>query len=188
MNDDKDDERKNPFDDFFERFFGSGRRSPFESFFKDFNELFKQLSEHMERFGGKFSEGSGGKPYVYGFNLHIGPDGKPKIRKFGNIRPGARKTGKEEEYEPSTSTYPEDSKVKVIADLPGAKKEEIDVNASEKEVEIEAEGRGRHYHKVVDLSKKILPDSGEARYENGVLELTFASKEEEEKKKNIEVE
>lgn len=187
MNNDKDDERKDPFEDFFERFFASWGKSPFEDFFKDFNELFKQLDEEIERFGGKFPEGSRGKPHIYGFNLHIGPDGKPKIRKFGNIPPGARKTGKKEEYEPSTSTYSEDGKVKVIADLPGARKENIDVNASEKEVEIGAEGRDRHYHKVVDLSKKIIPDSGKASYENGVLELTFKSKEEEEKK-NIKVE
>lgn len=187
MNDDKDkdDERKTPFDDFLDRFF-SFRRSPFEDFFKDFNKLFERLNEDFEKYGGELPEDIEKKHHTYGFNLFIGPDGKPKIREFGNIRPGPGSSVKKEEYEPSTSTYSEDDQIKVVADLPGAKKENININATESEVEIEAEGEDRHYHKIVKLSKKIIPDSGKARYENGVLELSFTPQEEKEKK-NIEI-
>lgn len=187
MNDDKDDKKKNPFEDFLERFFGFRKGSPFEDFFKDFNELFERLNRDVERFGGEFPEDFEKKHHTYGFNLYIGPDGKPKIQEFGNIHPGPGSAIKKEDYEPSTSTYSEEGKIKVVADLPGARKEDININASEREVEIEAEGQDRHYHKVVKLSNKIIPDSGKARYENGVLELTFDAKEEK-RKKNIEIE
>lgn len=186
MDKDKDDERRDPFEEFLEDFFSFGRRSPFESFFKDFNKLFERLHKNMEKFSMEFPEDVEKRRHTYGFNVFIGPDGKPEIQEFGNLRPGPSRKVKKEEYEPSTSTYSEDGKIKVVADLPGAKKENINVNASEKEVEIEAEGQDRHYHKVVELSQKIIPDSGKARYENGVLELTFESQEEK-KKKEIEI-
>ncbi|GAG49362.1 unnamed protein product, partial [marine sediment metagenome] len=32
-------------------------------------------------------------PFVYGYSVKIGPDGKPVIREFGNIKPGPGREG-----------------------------------------------------------------------------------------------
>src|SRR5205807_6800400 len=42
----------------------------------------------------------GASPFVYGFSMSVGPDGKPVIREFGNVEPGARGPLVKEEREP----------------------------------------------------------------------------------------
>ena len=55
------------FDDDFERMFRNMERM-WESAFRDFN--FDQIEP--------------GKSFVHGFNIRIGPEGKPRIEEFGN--------------------------------------------------------------------------------------------------------
>ena len=92
--------------DWYKRFFS--RRSPFGSW--NFNDLFREFDEIRKEMNRTFSEQfknienrvpknlikeyetpEGGKvrqvgPIVYGYSMTIGPDGKPKIREFGNIK------------------------------------------------------------------------------------------------------
>lgn len=192
MNDDdkdRDDERRTPFDDFFEQFFGfPGKKTPFNEIFKEFDEIFERFQrdlEHMKPHSPK--EGEKKKNYTYGFNIFIGPDGKPKVREFGNLKPHREGVVKKEKYEPSSSTYTEDGKVSVVVNLPGVEKEQINANVGKKEVEISAKGEDREYYKKIKLPKKVIPDSAKAQYENGVLSLTLDT-EEEEDKKTIEIE
>lgn len=188
-NDDEWDEEedRSPYDDFFDRFFGFSRRSPFKDMFKEFERMFKQMQEDMEQFHPK-SHKDKKKTYTYGFNVFIGPDGKPRIKEFGNLEPFRRDNVRKEEYEPSTSTYTEDNKLIVVVDLPGVDKEDIDVKAGKEEVEIKAVNEDRKYSTIVDLPKKVQPATAEANYENGVLTLSFEiEKEEREEKKDLEI-
>ncbi|MEM4529136.1 MAG: hypothetical protein QXQ52_01235, partial [Candidatus Methanomethylicaceae archaeon] len=88
-------------DEFFSRWFR--RRWSFFDMFRDIEEMFREMEEEFERvFTGKelvrervLPDGSKVKewgPFVYGYSITIGPDGKPVIREFGNIkmRPGVR--------------------------------------------------------------------------------------------------
>ena len=96
-----------PFD-WFNRFFG-GRRSSraqgfggFPDIFRGFDEMrremereFQDMFKNIETKGPKdlireYETSEGGKvreygPFVYGYSMTIGPDGKPKVREFGNI-------------------------------------------------------------------------------------------------------
>lgn len=82
------------------------KRYPFfrDWFFEDIDEVMKDMERMMEeslrRFTDKApkdlvrekisSDGSKIKemgPFVYGYSMTIGPDGKPEIREFGNIKP-----------------------------------------------------------------------------------------------------
>lgn len=186
MDKDKDDRRKSPFDEFFDRFFGFSKRSPFEDLFREFDEMFKRMQRDIGSFE-ELSPEEEKRSYTYGFNVFIGPDGKPKVKEFGNLKPYHRGMVKKEKYEPSSSTYTEDDSLTVVVDLPGVDKSNIDVNASEEEVEVSAEGEDREYHTTVELPEKVLPDSAEAKYENGVLTLTFKVEKKEEEKKNIKI-
>lgn len=183
----KGDEDRSPYDDFFDRFFGFSRRSPFKDMFKEFERMFKEMQEDMEQFHPE-SPKDKKKTYTYGFNVFIGPDGKPKIKEFGNLEPFRRDKIKKEEYEPSSSTYTEDDKLIVVVDLPGVNKEDIDVKAGKEEVELKAVSEDRKYYTTVELPKKVKPDTAEAKYENGVLTLSLElEKEEREEKKDLEI-
>jgi len=57
-----------------------------------FNEMVREMEEEMERFEKEFmrlGREEGAKvyhPYVHGFRITVGQDGKPKIEEFGNVR------------------------------------------------------------------------------------------------------
>jgi len=193
----KRDKKKNnewdedPFERFLRRFFGS--RSPFDEFFREFNEMVRRFMRDIEEFEIPFEkkiiERKGPfKSYVYGFSITIGPDGKPRIREFGNIRPSSIGVVTKEEWEPLSTVYTEDDRIRVIVDLPGAKKESIKIDASERDLEIRAEAEDRKYYKKIELPEEVIPESAKARYNNGILEIVFEKKEKKEKKTSITVE
>jgi HSP20 family protein len=110
-------------------------------------------------------------PIVYGYSVNIAPDGKPKIREFGNIRSSGRNkmfggssnsiddaVDDEEpqitaEREPIVDVLTTDKEVKVIVEVPGINKENIKVNAYDTSVEISAidTAESKRYHRLVDL-------------------------------------
>ncbi|MCK5561350.1 MAG: Hsp20/alpha crystallin family protein [Thermoplasmata archaeon] len=69
---------------------------PFRSLFSDFDE-FDHMQQQMEALfrqaieGGLDKPGEGG-PFVYGYSVRTGPDGKPEVREFGNFDPQAGRT------------------------------------------------------------------------------------------------
>ncbi|MHA1615766.1 MAG: archaeal heat shock protein Hsp20 [Candidatus Njordarchaeales archaeon] len=183
---------EDPFERFLRRFFGS--RSPFEEFFREFNDMLRRFMREIESFEypfekDVFKEKKGPiKSYVYGFSITIGPDGVPRIKEFGNIRPTAVGVVTREEWEPLSTVYSEDDKIRVIIDLPGAKKESIKINASETDVEVKAEAGDRKYYKRIQLPEEVIPESAKARYNNGILEITFEKKKKGKKTTEIPVE
>jgi HSP20 family protein len=99
-----------PFN-WFNRFFGSGRRSGiggegffgFPDVFRGFDEMRRQMERGFEDtfknieakaptdLVREYETSTGGKvreygPFVYGYSMTIGPDGKPKVREFGNFK------------------------------------------------------------------------------------------------------
>ncbi len=151
-----------------------------ESFEEEFERLWREAAERGEIEVKKYG------PYVYGFSITIGPDGKPIIREFGNIKRGLEGPVVKEEYEPFVDVFEDDEKVTIIAELPGVSKDKIKVRVNEDEVEIEATN-SKKYHKVIRLPAKVKPETAKANYKNGVLEITIEKKEKKEKKKGVEI-
>ncbi|MEM2413719.1 MAG: hypothetical protein QW109_03765, partial [Sulfolobales archaeon] len=61
----------------------------FREMFEEFDEEIRRLMREMERvheFSVEHYRSMVGKPYVWGFEITIGPDGVPKVKEFGNIR------------------------------------------------------------------------------------------------------
>ena len=58
----------------------------FEEMDKEFAELSKLFSGIQE----SGSSASGRLPYYYGYQVTVGPDGKPHVREFGNVRPSSK--------------------------------------------------------------------------------------------------
>src|SRR5207253_11126047 len=61
----------------------------------------------------------GASPFVYGFSMSVGPDGKPVIREFGNVEPGARGPLDKEGREPLADVMAHRHEVVVVTELPG---------------------------------------------------------------------
>jgi HSP20 family protein len=111
-------------------------------------------------------------PYVYGYRIYIGPDGKVKIDEFGNVRREGMKPRITEEAEPLADIIDEGDKVRVIVEMPGVEKDKIKLKVSGKELLIQA-SNGRKYFKKLALPDEVDVKSAKANYKNGILEIEF---------------
>ena len=159
-------------------------------FFEEIDKLFDELVREAMAFERFEERGPGVRrvygPYYYGFSVTIGPDGVPRIREWGNIKPGIRPIISDR-IEPFTDVREEEDKVMVIVDIPGVEKEDINVEATENEVVISAERGERKYYKVVKLPAKVKPETAKAQYKNGVLTITIEKVEKGKKGRGIRI-
>jgi len=168
------------------------KRSPFfRSWgFDDVDKMFEDIEKVMEKEFEDFTsrvpkdyvrerklpDGSTSRewgPFVYGYSVKIGPDGKPEIREFGNVKPSLRGPQVKEEREPLVDIVETDGEVQVVAELPGVDKKDIKLTATEDELTISVENPERKYFKQVALPVKVKVREARTQYKNGVLEVAF---------------
>lgn len=178
------------------------RRYPPYAFFPDFEdidtmmkELERAVDDMLKEFGQRMPEGlirerklpdgrviSEGGPFIYGYSITIGPDKKPVIREFGNLRPTRPTRPWEpslelrEEREPLVDVFEEEKEVKVVAELPGIDRNDIELHATENSLTISVDTEERRYFKELELPVEVEPSSAKSSYRNGVLEVTLAKK------------
>ena len=75
--------------------------------------------------------------------------------------------------EPLTDVIEEKDKVRVLVELPGVQKSEIDVRAEGAWLDISVDTEARKFSKHMELPCPIRSDSVTASYKNGVLEVTM---------------
>lgn len=114
-------------------------------------------------------------PFVYGYSVKIGPDGKPIIREFGNLKPGMGGEGQpplnlQDRREPLVDLIEEDEKIKVLAELPGVDRKDISLFVTDKILTIDVDTPERRYHKELELPVLIDESSARSTYKNGILE------------------
>jgi HSP20 family protein len=184
-------------DEFFPDWFRSrrGRRAPFgwmDKWFSDFDEVFERMFQDMARDmpkdltrEKKLPDGSTIRqfgPFVYGYSMSMGPDGKPIIQEFGNVKPSKRPGmfGIEQPaLEPTDSREPladvinESEQVRVVVELPGVEKSDIKTTITEDSLIIKVDAAVRKYYKELHLPSNVDPDSSKASYNNGVLEIVL---------------
>jgi HSP20 family protein len=212
--------------DWFKRFFDRSsirRRGPaglfdidpwreFEEMERDMNDMFDQFNyitknspkelirEYETPEGAKVREVG---PIVYGYSMTIGPDGKPKVTEFGNIKhPAKRGLGTSSrgtntgfnigplitaEREPLADVSVKDNEVKVVVEMPGVKKDNIKINARDGEVEVLTNDPQRKFHRTVELPEETNVDTAKSTYNNGILEITFNKKKKVAKSKGKEI-
>ena len=146
------------------------------AFSEQFKDLEKELPRSLVR-ESKSSDGSTKKeigPIVYGYSVTIGPDGKPVVREFGNVRRGEGKPWKaiQDKREPMVDVVSSGKEVRVIAEMPGVMKEGINVTVNEDTLVISVETEDRGYYKKLDLPGSVDPKGAKSKYNNGILEVT----------------
>ncbi|MCD6523280.1 MAG: Hsp20/alpha crystallin family protein [Candidatus Diapherotrites archaeon] len=161
------------------------RRNPFFDLFSEFDKIDEMMDEMMKKAFDDFEKiGASGKPLTYGFSIKIGPDGKPQIREFGNIKPTEEKIEVKDAREPLVDVMNRDDGITVLAEMPGVEKKDIDISATEKTLTIKAPD----FYKEVELPEEILTDSVKASYKNGVLTVEMKKKVAKPKGKKVRVE
>ena len=208
-------------DDWFNRFFGTAgwrfrRRSiaggnSFEDMFRGFDEMRREMERGFEEsfkdFGAKapkdlireYETPEGDKvrevgPIVYGYSMTIGPDGKPRVKEFGNVKSPMR-TGFfgapmiSSEREPMSDITATDKEVKVAVEMPGVSKQNIKINAYDGTVEVTSTDPKRKYHEVIEIPPETDIETAKSNYNNGILEIVFKKKAETKPKgKEIKIE
>jgi len=132
-------------------------------------------------------------PFVYGYSVKIGPDGKPTVREFGNIKPGSGGEGRpplnlQDQREPLVDIIEEDDQLKVVAELPGVDKKDISLYLDEHHLNITVESPERRYYKELELPYEIDETSARSTYKNGVLETVLKRKERKDRGKQLKIE
>ena len=138
------------------------------SFNNEINRIFKEMSRSFGSVDDIFealqnTNGASG-PVYYGYTMTVGPDGKPVIQEYGNVKPDSL---------PTTDACG-------CANQPPAATAEkreplIDTLVDDKEqtLKIVAKHGEKDYHVNVPIHHKVDSDSPKATYTNGILELTF---------------
>ncbi|UCE43798.1 MAG: Hsp20/alpha crystallin family protein [Candidatus Bathyarchaeota archaeon] len=201
------------FPDWFKR---RMRRSPFFSsgVFGDLDQIIREMEEMMEREFKEFqnrvpkdlvrerglSDGTRTRewgPIVYGYSMTFNPEGKPKIREFGNVKPTLKpeafgisrpSLSVKEEREPLIDVIPADKEIQIIAELPGVEKEDIKLHGTEDTLTISVDTPKRRYFKEVQMLERIDPKKANSAYKNGVLEITIPKIKEKKKAKGQPIE
>jgi HSP20 family protein len=118
-------------------------------------------------------------PYYYGYQITVGPDGKPRIREFGNAKPassGLMQQSTIREPLVDTSYDEKDNSVTITAELPGITKEDVKLEVADGIVTIHAEKGNKKYHTEIPVADELDAESAKASYTNGILELKIRSK------------
>jgi HSP20 family protein len=149
------------------------------SSFFDIDDIFEEFKENGSNFG----------PFYYGYTMTVGPNGKPVVKEYGNVKPGLLPSADTREPIVDAIVDEKEKLVKLVAEMPGVEKTDVKILVQDKSVDISAEHGVKKYHVKVPIKHKVDENSAKASYKNGILELVFKLIEDEKPKgKKVEVE
>ena len=138
--------------------------------FPDFDEMDKLFDELMK--GVTRGRMQPGNPVVYGFSMHVGPDGKPSFQQFGNVDVPQGKV--KNEREPLVDVIEGEKEITVVAELPGVSKEKVKLTTEGQKLTINVSDQQHKYYKQVRLPSEVEEDSAKATLKNGILEVRLS--------------
>jgi HSP20 family protein len=181
--------------DDYPEWFKKRRNSSKDPFFGEIDDMFRDMEKMMDEELKNFTEkvpkeyvkerklpdGSTVKelgPFVYGYSMKIGADGKPEIQEFGNLKKGLKGPPQvKEEREPLVDIMETNDDVHVVAELPGVEKTDIKLHGTEDELTISVDTPHYKYFKEVVLPVKVRVKEANSTYKNGVLEVVLPKAE-----------
>jgi HSP20 family protein len=168
--------------------FDEDPRKKIRRWFGDFlpEDMFRQIEGMIDRMLDDLGEGAfldsrsleefmrdpqGTNPFVFGFSMTMGPDGKPTIQRFGNVSPNEDGIKMSPQLEPLVDIIEEDDEIIVVAELPGVERDEIKVRIKGTTLTIHVENPARPYHKELALPSKVKKEDASSAIRNGILEV-----------------
>jgi HSP20 family protein len=178
----------------FPEWFKKRKNSSKDPFFGDIDNMFREMEKMMEEEFKNFSDkvpkeyvkerkmpdGSTVKelgPFVYGYSMKIGPDGKPEIQEFGNLKKSLKGPEVKEEREPLVDVVESGNEIRVVVELPGVEKTDIKLHGTEDSLTISVDTAKSKYFKELDLPSKVRIREAKSTYKNGVLEVVIPKAE-----------
>jgi HSP20 family protein len=131
------------------------RRDPNDDVDDPFDDLFRQMERMMSEFAEEMNEAMGPRG---GFAASSGEWGRGPSSRGG--------------HDLHVDFQESEDELRVVADLPGAAKEDLEVQSNGEVLSIRSSG-GRRYDERVRLPVRVDETSATASYRNGVLEVTF---------------
>ncbi|MHC1591918.1 MAG: Hsp20/alpha crystallin family protein [Candidatus Helarchaeales archaeon] len=107
-------------------------------------------------------------PFVMGFSIGIGPDGKPFFNKIGKSEQVVEKDFSEAIREPLVDIMDQGDEFLIIIEVPGVEKDEISLKCTKTELRVKA---GNKFFKNITLPQEVEPKKSKARLKNGILEV-----------------
>ncbi|MGD6933271.1 MAG: archaeal heat shock protein Hsp20 [Candidatus Bathyarchaeia archaeon] len=176
--------------DDFPEWFKRRRAQSKDPFFGDIDNMFREMEKMMEEEFKTFQEkvpkeyikerklpdGSTVKelgPFVYGYSMKIGPDGKPEIQEFGNLKKSLKGPEVKEEREPLVDVMDNATEIRVVVELPGVEKTDIKLHGTEDSLTISVDTPQYKYYKEIELPVKTRIKEARSTYKNGVLEVVI---------------
>jgi len=150
---------------------------------KDLRDVLDEIDAYFDNFEKEiedavknsiFSSERTGKPFIAGFSFNLGPEGKPSLQTFGTnpiTGDGFRSPINEQVVDEKSGV------LRLLLEMPGVEKEDIQVDATEDRAVITAETSNKKYRAELGLRAPVRPDSGKAEYKNGMLEISFSLKD-----------
>ncbi len=141
----------------------------YRGLFDDMDDLMDEIEKEMEGMLRQFR--STGLPMnrsiTRGFTMEFGAEGEPFFRTFGDSMSaqGSR--------EPLIEQYVDKDSLRVICEVPGVDREAVKLRTTDDTMDISAETPDRTYHANFSLKEPVDPQSCEAKYNNGILEVRF---------------
>jgi len=158
----------------------------------EFDRIFKQMSGSFTNLDNVFemlkNAGTISGPVFYGYTMTTDPEGKPVVQEYGNVQPVRLPTENNREPLIDTLVDEKEKTLKIVAEMPGVEKKEVNVVVGDdKVIHIDAERGEKKYHVKVPIKHDVDAESPKATYKNGILELTFKLEDEKSKGKAIDV-
>ncbi len=154
----------------------------FDRFWDDWDRLFKNIYGDFERMFKRSMKELPEDPEnvrTWGFKMFWDNSmEKPVLKYFGNLDPltgklledGFRIPSSEKSFDPNESAW------RVIVELPGVKRGEINLSVSESNLQLETSNPERKYRHQIDFDTEIDSNSVRAKFNNGILDITLKVK------------
>ena len=170
MNDEK--KRKHPFDDSF---------GLFDREWERIREMMDMMTERTLR------DNEDLEPFVYGFSMRTGQDGRPVFQRFGDAVGNSESVGNGVSRESLSDIIERGDTISVTVELPGIEKDAIDVDIDGRRMTINVDDQHRRIRKEIELPCGVDGESVKATFMNGVLEVVL-NKTEDTKPHKIRIE
>ena len=158
--------------------------SRIDRIFNKMSKSFFDIDEIFEEFKGNSNSG----PIFYGCTMTVGPDGKPVVQDYGNVKPNQFPISDTQEPIVDTIVDEKEKVVKLIIEMPGVEKTDVKIVVDNKIIDLSAEHGEKKYHVKVPLTHTVDENSAKASYKNGILQLVFKLVAEKQTGKKVEVE
>lgn len=143
-------------------------------------EKLGELAEAGEKLSqsGEFQDATGKIRGVYGINVKtaLGDHGEQelKVEPFGNVRSRPAGTPRGEDIrEPLVDIHEEEDHVLVLAEIPGASKENVTLDFADGRLTLLAQRGDTKYQKEIILPETLSPDKMTWECNNGILKARF---------------